>query len=198
MPWTFDRLSAIRRPVVRKALRKQKLTTLEQVWTEIGRQDDALDKLAESTGADRATLVRDLLDSTSREADLKERSWLRRHGLDLIVLSLLALLGALVALALPRSQPPEARQERFRITLPLAPEETQRFPALPGEASFAVVSRTGKPPAVFFRDVLVLRTEGASVTAAFTPEELERLLPLLPYGQIRVVQPGTEPHSPPE
>lgn len=192
MPWSFDRLSAIRSPAARKALRRQKLTTLEQVWTEIGRQDDAFDKLADSTGADRATLVRDLLDSTAREAGRKEGSVLRRHWLDFAVFGLLAVFGGLVALALPRSQPPEARQERFRMTLPLAPEEIRRFPALPGEASFAVVSRTGKPPAVFFRDVLVLRTEGSSVTAAFTPEELERLLPLLPYGQIRVVQ----PHSP--
>ncbi len=156
-------------------------------------QDDTIDKLVKSTGADRAALVHDLLDSASREADRQEVSWLRRHWLDLAVPTLLALLGGLVALALPRSQPPEARQERFRMTLPLAPEEIRRFPALPGEASFAVVSRTGKPPAVFFRDVLVLQAEGSAVTAAFTPEELERLLPLLPYGQIRVVQPHTEP-----
>lgn len=192
MPWTFDRLSAVRSPAVRKALRKRKLTTLEQVWEEIGREGEALDKLLDSTGADRAALVRDLLDSTSREADRKEGSWLRRHWLDLVALALAALLGGLVVLALPRSQPPETRQERFGVTLPLAPDkDSQRLPALAGEVSFAVVSRTGKPTAVFFRDVPVVKREGSAITLAFTQEELDRLLPLLPYGQVRVVEPAT-------
>lgn len=191
MPWTFDRLSAIRSPAVRKALRKRKLTTLEQVWEEIGRDGDALDRLVASTGADRAALVRDLLDSTSREAGRKEGSLVRRHWLDAVAVVLAAAIGGLIVFALPRSQPPETRQERFGIALPLAPEDSQRFPTLTGEASFAVVSRTGKPPAVFFRNVPVVKREGSAITLAFTQEELDRLLPLLPYGQVRVVEPAT-------
>ncbi|HEX9945041.1 MAG TPA: hypothetical protein VGG03_23780 [Thermoanaerobaculia bacterium] len=105
MPRSHDKLSAIRRPEDRQALREQGFSILDDVWWEIGKdQDRGIDRLVEAAGLDRSGLVRDLLDSTFREAGEKGASWPRRHALDLLIAAAALLLVGLVAWAASRAQ----------------------------------------------------------------------------------------------
>ncbi|HEV7507999.1 MAG TPA: hypothetical protein VGS07_24155 [Thermoanaerobaculia bacterium] len=98
----LDTLDAIRHPPNRKVLRRLHLTTLDDVWREIGKDLDGLDPLVQA-GADRSHLIRDLMASAVHDANENGASWPRRHFLDLVLAAVALGLAALLIWAVPRA-----------------------------------------------------------------------------------------------
>jgi len=99
-----EALDAIQSPADQEALRRQGFSALDDLWREIGKdQDRGIDTLSQATGVDRSSLARDLMDDALREAGEKGSSWLRRHILDLLLAAAALVLVILVARAVPRA-----------------------------------------------------------------------------------------------
>jgi hypothetical protein len=95
-----DALKAIHQPADRKVLRKLHLSTLDDIWREIGKDLDGLDPLVQK-GVDRSRLIDSLMRSAALEAEEKGASWPRRHFLDLALAAAALGLVALLARAVP-------------------------------------------------------------------------------------------------
>jgi|GEM_PF-2046571 len=96
-----DTLNAIH-PPNRRALRHLHLTSLDDVWKEVGKDLDGLDPLVQA-GADRSYLIADLMASAVHDADEKGASWPRRHFLDLVIAAAAIGLTVLLVWAIPRA-----------------------------------------------------------------------------------------------
>jgi len=105
MRWNQDALAMIRQQAAREALRTLGLLSLEDVWRELGKdQDQGIDRVSSAAGIDRSDLVRDLVDSSILEAEAQSSSWLRRHAPDFSLVIAVAVLVILVIWAVPRSR----------------------------------------------------------------------------------------------
>jgi hypothetical protein len=95
-------LTAIRRPAERAVLRRLHLTSIDDVWREIGKGLDGLDSLV-GAGEVRAELIRDLMQCAAGDADAKGESWPRRYFFDLLLAVGALGFAALLAWAIPRA-----------------------------------------------------------------------------------------------